>query len=604
MLSKIFTTLRRCWRPLVAADVLFKLAAAVLIAPLVALAFRAFVTSTGREVLADQDILRFVFSPIGMACLVCVGALSLASLVLEQAVLMRIVWASATGQQVRVRFAVSEALADTWNTVKLGGLLVASALLLALPYFLVLGLVYWWLLTGHDINYYLADKPPAFWGAVTLGAIALAAGAASLAWWTAARVLSVPILVVQRLEVRQAIERSKSITADRHGEVAGWLAAWLALVTLAPPLLLGGYLTFGRWLATSTESLATLAILVGLLTLVHLLLNFLVHVVTVVGFALVVWHLWERLDDNAQETLATAINTKSQAIGPRVAWNLWRVAAVAVVLVLVAGLVGAASLAGLRLSDRVEIIAHRGGATHAPENSLTAVRKAILSNCDWIEIDVQETSDGQLAVVHDRDLKRISGQSVEIHSTTLEALQEYDVGARMGDEFRGERVATLQEVLELCKRRISVVIELKHYGFSQQLEERVVKLVEQLEVEDQVIIISLDHKSIAKVRQLRPDWRVGLLTSVAVGNLNRVDADLLAVNKEIAKPRFIALTHSAGREVAAWTLNDRESLSRMISRGVDYVITDDVPLAQQVLAERDEMPLVQRWLKSLAARLH
>lgn len=603
MLKEIYTTLRHCWRPLLVADLLFKLVATVVITPLVALAFRAFVSSSGRDVLADQDILRFVLSPIGLACMVCVGALVLATLVFEQAVLLRIVWASAAGENPRVRTAAAGAFADTWNTVKLGGVLVASALLLAAPYAVGLGLVYWWLLTGHDINYYLADKPPAFWAALALGAIVLLAGGAAFAWWVAARVLSVPILVVQRLNVRQAIERSKSLTAGRHAEVARWIAAWLAFVMLAPPLLLVEYLTVGGWLASRTESLPMLAFLVGVLTMVHMLLNFLVHVATVVGFALIVWNLWERLDDEAQATISSGATGESPATGPLVVWNRWRVAAVGLVLAMAAGLVGAASLAGIRLSDTVEIIAHRGGATHAPENSLAAVRQAILDNSDWIEIDVQETSDGKLAVVHDRDLKRVAGEPIEVHSATLEDLQQYDIGSGVSDSFRDERVATLNEVLDFSKQRVGVVIELKHYGFNQRLEERVVELVEQMEIEDEVMIISLDRASIAKVRELRPDWRIGLLTAVAVGNLNRVDADLLAVNQEIASPRLIGQAHLSGRQVAAWTLNDRQSLGKMISRGVDYVITDDVPLAQQVLAERREMSLIERWLTAVASQL-
>src|SRR5690606_22898335 len=126
-----------------------------------------------------------------------------------------------------------------------------------------------------------------------------------------------------------------------------------------------------------------------------------------------------------------------------------------------------------------------------------------------------------------------------------------------------------------------------------------VDLVEKHEMADEVIIISLDRKMIAEIRELRPDWNIGLLTAVKIGDLTRVDADLLAVSKDLATPALVARAHFRDRDIAAWTLNTRESLDRMMDRGVDYVITDDVPLAREVLAERNERPLPERWLRAM-----
>ncbi|WP_425398363.1 glycerophosphodiester phosphodiesterase family protein [Aeoliella sp.] len=601
MLSDLFHTFWKCWRPLVAADILFKLAAAVVIAPIVALAFRAFVEASGRTVLADEDILKFVVSPIGIVALLCVGGLALAALVLEQAVLLRILWASAAGRRPRVTSAISGAATDTWTTVKLGTLLMASGVVLALPYALALGQVYWWLLTGHDINFYLAEKPTAFWVAVAFGGAISLVAAVMLAWWFAARVLSVPLLVVRRMGVRESIDESRKLSSGRQWRIGRWLLGWLALVVFAPAALFGGYLMVGHWLAGRFESLAALAVVVGVLTLVHLLLSFVVHLITVVGFALIVWKLWLQLDESSAAAIAESPPEESPDDSKWFTWSRLRLGIAALVAVGVAGLIGAASLAGVKLVDDVEIIAHRGGGTHGPENSLAAVRQAILDRTQWVEIDVQETSDGRLALVHDRDMKRIAGSPIEIHSSTLEELEALDIGSSFAPKFHGEQVTTLDAVLELCKGRVGVVIELKQYGFDQQLEERVVELVEQHDMADEVIIISLDANMVAKIRELRPEWRVGLLTAVKLGDLTTVDVDLLAVRMDLATTSFIARAHFRNQQVAAWTLNDQESLERMISRGVDYVITDDVPLAEQVLLERSAMSLPERWLRSLAA---
>ncbi|MCO6047837.1 glycerophosphoryl diester phosphodiesterase membrane domain-containing protein [Aeoliella sp. ICT_H6.2] len=601
MFSELFQTFLRCWRPLVVADIVFKLAATIVIAPIVALAFRAFVEASGRTVLADEDILNFVASPIGALCLLCVGGLVLATVVLEQAVLLRILWTDAAGRRPHVISAISGAASDTWTTVKLGALLVASAVVLALPYVVALGLVYWWLLTGHDINFYLAEKPTAFWVAVALGGVIAVAAAVMLCWWFAARVMSIPLLVVRRLGVRESIAESRKLTTGKQWQIGRWLLGWLAVVVLAPAALFAIYLAVGNWLAGQFESLAALAVVVGVLTMVHLALSFVVHLITVIGFALIVWKLWRHLDESSTEVIGETPPEEESTNAAWLVWNRWRFGAVAIVAIGIAGLIGAASLAGLKLTDDVQIIAHRGGGAHGPENSLAAIRQAILDRTQWVEIDVQETSDDRLAVVHDRDLKRLAGSALEVHSSTLEQLEQLDIGNRFSPDFKGEQVTTLDAVLELCQGRVGVVIELKQYGFDKQLEQRVVDLVEQYDLADDVMIISLDSKMIAKIRQLRPQWRVGLLTAVKLGDLTRVDANLLAVRKDLATPSFIARAHFRDREVAAWTLNSRESLERMISRGVDYVITDDVPLAEQVLLERRELSLPERWLRALAA---
>lgn len=575
----------------------------MIITPIVALAFRTFVATSGRDLLADEDILRFLLSPIGLACLIVVGGLVIGAVVLEQAVLLRIVWASEAGRPLGIREAVVTTLADTLPTVKLGGLLAASVLLVAAPYVAGVGLLYWMLLTGHDINYYLADKPPVFWVAVVLAGVVLAAGGLVVAWWLVVRVLSIPILVVRRPGVREAIARSRQVTRGHLRMVAEWLGGWLAAVFLIPPLMLAGYLLVCGWLVHRIESLPLLTVTVGALLALHIALNVLLNLAAVVGFALIVWKLWKRLDNESAEIIEQRDTTTPATRTALATWNRRRVAAAAAVAVLLAAVVGATSLAGLELNDNVQTIAHRGGATYGPENSLAAIRQAIADRADWVEIDVQETSDGEVAVVHDRDLKRVAGEAVNINESTLAELQSYDIGSPVDTKFAGERVPTLADVLKLAKGKVGVVVELKHYGHNSRLEERVVEIIEDHEMEHQIMVISLDRASIAKIRKLRPDWPVGLLTAVAIGDLTKVDADLLAVNMEIATSAFIARSQVTGHKVAAWTVNDRGSMNRMISRNVDYVITDDVPLATEVIAERADMSLVQRWVSSLAANL-
>jgi glycerophosphoryl diester phosphodiesterase len=217
-----------------------------------------------------------------------------------------------------------------------------------------------------------------------------------------------------------------------------------------------------------------------------------------------------------------------------------------------------------------------------------------------VEIDVQETADGEIVVVHDSDLMRVGGAAVKIWEATSDELMEIDVGSWYGAEFNGERVPTLEQVLEICKGRAWVDIELKYYGHNDHLELRVAEIVERMGMEDDIVLMSLVYDIVLSMKALRPDWTVGLLTAKAVGDLTTSDADFLAVHVGIASSGFVRRAHAAGKEVYVWTVNDKLNMSRMMSRGVDGVITDHPALARQVIEERADMSSAERLMLTAA----
>lgn len=127
-----------------------------------------------------------------------------------------------------------------------------------------------------------------------------------------------------------------------------------------------------------------------------------------------------------------------------------------------------------------------------------------------------------------------------------------------------------------------------------------VDLVEQARMEDAVVIMSLDYAGLRKAAALRPDWTYGLLNTVSIGDLSRLDIDFLALNAAAASPSFIRHAHSRSIAVYAWTINDPVQMSILLSRNVDGIITDDVAMARQVLAVRAEITPLGRLLVWLA----
>ena len=108
-------------------------------------------------------------------------------------------------------------------------------------------------------------------------------------------------------------------------------------------------------------------------------------------------------------------------------------------------------------------------------------------------------------------------------------LADIDIGSSFAPEFADQRVPTLRQVLELAKGRAGVFIELKYYGHDVSLEEKVVALVEETGMTDDIVIMSLSYDGVRAAAALRPDWTYGLLNAVAIGDLTRLDVDFLAL---------------------------------------------------------------------------
>ncbi len=279
-----------------------------------------------------------------------------------------------------------------------------------------------------------------------------------------------------------------------------------------------------------------------------------------------------------------------------VAWGLGAGAAAAALL-------GWLLIGTIRIVDDVAIIAHRGASGAAPENTMAAFERAIQDDADWVELDVQETADGRVVVIHDSDLMKIGGVNLAIRDATYEQLQDIDVGSWFAPEFADQRVPLLADVLVLCKGRVGVFIELKYYGHDERLEERVVDIVEAAGMESDIVVMSLKYGGIQKVRELRPEWRIGLLTATAVGNLTRLDADFLAVNAGLATGSFVRGTHRRGKDTYVWTINDRVEMARFIVRGVDGIMTDEPAMLRQVTTTMAGLEPVEHLLVELALRM-
>jgi len=591
----------RAWRHLLAADLLFKLLAFVALTPLVGLALQAGVAASGSSVLADQEILYFFLRPMGIVVLVGVAALSIAIVALEQACLMAIALAAAEGVRLDAGRLFRFVLRRRRPVIALAVRLVAKVLLFAAPFLAGLGLIYLGLLREFDINYYLEERPPVF-----LSAAVLASGLLiGLAWVLVPRLvawcLALPLVLFEGVALGRALGESARRTAGRRAAILRLLLLWAAAALALSALLPGVIFAAGRQIAPYGIGhirwvLVLMLLLVALWVITQLLLTFW----NAASFALLVVRLHTLLGGGKGELETQLAGSGRLAETTRLQLSFRRVLAALLVLALVAGSVGFLLLRRLRGQDVAVVIGHRGAAAAAPENTLAAVESGLVQGADYIEIDVQETADGEIAVIHDSDLMKVGGVDLKIWHATRARLAEIDIGSWFGPAFGAERVPSLRDVLLRARGRGRVMIELKQYGHDEDLARRVVDLVEELGQADDIVAMSLDYGQVRQMRALRPAWTVGLLTAKAVGDLTSLDADFLAVNAGLADRRFVRRAHERGKKVFVWTLNDPVQMFRMLNLGVDGIITDRPALARWVIERRRQLSTVERLLVGIA----
>jgi glycerophosphoryl diester phosphodiesterase len=226
---------------------------------------------------------------------------------------------------------------------------------------------------------------------------------------------------------------------------------------------------------------------------------------------------------------------------------------------------------------RLQVIAHRGASTEAPENTLAAFRRALEIGVDAVETDVHLSSDGELVVIHESTLDRVTDGHGLVKDHSLAVLRRLDAGRWFGERFAGERIPTLDEALEVL-RPVRVIIEIKNGPvYYDGIAERVVRTI-RAAGHQAVTISSFDHPVLREVRRLASDVDIAALY---MGRL--IDQVRLAREAGVnilhpywmwITPDLLVAAHAAGLRVETWTVDELAHQAHVVSLGVDGIITN------------------------------
>ncbi|HVC08899.1 MAG TPA: glycerophosphodiester phosphodiesterase family protein [Elusimicrobiota bacterium] len=226
------------------------------------------------------------------------------------------------------------------------------------------------------------------------------------------------------------------------------------------------------------------------------------------------------------------------------------------------------------------MIAHRGYSGKAPENTMAAFKMALAAGAKALELDVHQTKDGRLAVIHDGDLKRLAGMRRKIARMTWRELGAADVGAWFSPRFSGERVPLLEEVLDFVRGRAQVHVELKAgSGAYPGIEERLAEILEKRGAWAWAAVSSFDHRALRRLREICPQARLGYLLgptrlSRAWKETALLGAESLNVSARQATARRVREGHKRRLKIFVYTVNDSKTLARMKRLGADGVYTN------------------------------
>lgn len=239
----------------------------------------------------------------------------------------------------------------------------------------------------------------------------------------------------------------------------------------------------------------------------------------------------------------------------------------------------------------VQIFAHRGFSGYYPENTMLAFQKVAEETvADGIELDIQLTKDGEIVIMHDEMLDRTTNSSGWLKDHTLEELKMLSVGVNVKGFFPRQTIPTLREYFTWLKTtKLITNIELKTSYFEYEgIEEKLIAMVKEFGLEDQIWYSSFNHYTVARIKKLMPEAKCGLLTDTWLMNIGEYAASqgAASVNARTyfcAKEGVAADLHAHNIALQAWTPNDAEMMQELVDAGVDVLITNYPDIAAKVL---------------------
>lgn len=240
---------------------------------------------------------------------------------------------------------------------------------------------------------------------------------------------------------------------------------------------------------------------------------------------------------------------------------------------------------------KTKVWAHRGASAYAPENTIQSFERAIEMGADGIELDIQLTKDGEIVVIHDETIDRVSNGSGWVKDFTLDELKQLNVN-KIHPAYGHVTIPTLAEVYELLKStELTVNVEIKTgIVFYDNIEKKALKLADKMGMKEQIIYSSFNHYTVLKLNELNPSLKTGFLYSDGMVNApeyaEKFNVEALhPALYNLQYPGFVTECKERNIELNVWTVNEEAHMKMLCEYGVNSIITNYPDVARKVVDE-------------------
>ncbi|SDY23464.1 glycerophosphoryl diester phosphodiesterase [Tindallia californiensis] len=581
LLLKSLIDFKKYYRGYIAYGFVFLILTSVIFIPLLGYLFNRLIISMGAGVLINKDAFRIVLSYEGLIGLIIIASISVMIVFIELGGLIVLAQRKIFSKKVFISEAIITAIFSVPRIIGIGMLHFIFVILVVAP------------LIDIPVATEITSKievPPILMNMIQDSKIMLYVYRSILALFTLILlrwIFAVHYILLENLPARKAISCSAKLTEGRN------------IIHLASLLILNIIIVGGSFIIFSAISFIPSHIGIktgGLLgayiltfnSLLGMILAMLVMPINIIYITRLFYYLRNKTKMKSSGEFETVRNKKLE----KIEWFFTRLIKrrrALLLTILMLNLLGTFMIGHtlnenfVHLGRDVKIAAHRGDPINAPENSMSAVRAALEQHSDFIEIDVQLSKDHVVILNHDMGLARVAGIPERPIELTYEELSQLDIGSSFSEDFKGETVVSLDEVLAEIKGKAKVIIDVKAYGPIEILAEEVVKSIERSNMANSVYVQSFDYELLQMIRKQNPDLYLGQILYYALGDISQLDVDYYAIDQSMLNREFIRNAKKDEREVWVWTVNEEDDIREVLMYDIDGIITDYVERVQNII---------------------
>ncbi|PGD49369.1 glycerophosphodiester phosphodiesterase [Bacillus toyonensis] len=581
VMSHSFQTVKFAFWNVLTFQLAYKLLAAIVFVPLFGIIFNKLLYFGGYANATNDELLAFLKTPYGILAIVILSLLALFLIFTEFAVLIIISYFAHKRQKVKLRPILYKTVTylPTLFTYCLPGFILYAVVLLPL------------LNMGYETALIPQIQIPNFITGelfkTTMGQVGYYTFFAVVAYLNLRWIFVLPIVVLEQKPFRTAARKSAALVKESFFKVLFFLVGFFISIGIVYIVFFGIYLLclWGVYEFTNPEG--TFALLAESTISVFLTSTlYLFSVIVTPFYIMAITRLYLQKVPVEDVLLEEGLDySKTKADKCFFQKHRWKFISVYIVGIITAGMVVAFIVTFISNSYKEPIImAHRGYISKGVENTKEAVQGAIDAKADYAEIDVLQTKDGELAVIHDLKLKRLANANVHVSDLTMDELRQLTLSQ---DGFSGQ-ISTLDEIIKLAKGKIKLNIEVKLHGGEKDFVNKVLKAIKDNEFEKQCVIQTLHYPLIKEFKRANSDIKVGYILYASRANLKNVKADFYVAEEYMLNKKLVKEARKLNKPIYVWTVNDMESLKAYYKLNVDGIITDYPEDARETIKELKE----------------